>query len=138
MSWLNEFSILARGRLAGLLAAGLVVAVIAGPSGTAWAGKADVVGVEAVRDSDGTYRFKVTVRHHDEGWHHYANAWEVVGPDGTVLGTRVLLHPHEREQPFTRYLGKVKIPAGIQEVTIRALDLKHGAGGKEITVEVPK
>lgn len=102
------------------------------------AGKADVVGVEAVRDSDGSYRFKVSVRHHDQGWEHYANAWEVVAPDGTVLGTRVLLHPHENEQPFTRYLGKVTIPADVPEVTIRALDLKHGGGGKQMTVKVPR
>lgn len=121
-----------------LLAVGVIAALAVGVVSPVWAGKADVVGAEVVRDSDGSYRFKVAVRHHDEGWHHYANAWEVVGPDGTVLGTRVLLHPHEQEQPFTRYLGKVNIPVGIEEVTIRALDLKHGAGGKEITVKVPR
>ena len=36
------------------------------------------------------------------GWEHYANKWDVVGPDDTILGTRVLLHPHVNEQPFTR------------------------------------
>jgi hypothetical protein len=101
------------------------------------AGKADVVAVKIAPESDGTFRFSVAVRHRDQGWHHYANAWEVVAPDGTVLGTRVLLHPHEREQPFTRGLGQVEIPAGVREVTVRAVDLKHGAGGKEIIVEVP-
>jgi hypothetical protein len=127
------------GRRRGLvrMAAGLMLAAAIGLPGTAIAGKADVVGAEAVRDSDGTFRFKVTVRHDDQGWHHYANAWEVVAPDGTVLGTRVLLHPHENEQPFTRILGQVSIPENIVEVTIRATDLKHGAGGEVLKVKVP-
>lgn len=102
------------------------------------AGKADVVAVKVTRDGGGAFRFSVSVRHQDQGWHHYANAWEVVAPDGTVLGTRTLLHPHVREQPFTRGLGGVKIPAGVKRVTVRAVDSKHGAGGKEMTVEAPR
>ncbi len=127
-----------RRRMAVPLAACLALVALVLTPGAASAGKADVVGAEAVRNSDGTYRFKVTVRHQDQGWHHYANAWEVVAPDGTVLGTRVLLHPHETEQPFTRFLGQVAVPDGIDEVTIRATDLKHGAGGKEFKVKVPR
>ena len=79
-------------------------------AGAALAGEADVVGVEVSKESAGSYRFDVTVAHGDEGWDHYADAWDVVAPDGTVLGTRVLLHPHENEQPFTRSLGDVAIP----------------------------
>lgn len=130
-------SLRARGRSGWGLVALIVVSVASMP-GDAWAGKADVVGAEARREASGTYHFKVTVRHHDEGWKHYANSWEVVGPDGAVLGTRVLYHPHETEQPFTRSLGGVTIPDGVDEVTIRALDLKHGAGGKELTIKVPR
>ena len=76
------------------------------------AGEADIVGVQAVPLAGGTWRFNVTVAHGDTGWDHYADRWEVLAPDGSLLGTRVLLHPHEHEQPFTRSLGGVAIPAG--------------------------
>jgi hypothetical protein len=84
-----------------------------------------------------TYSFDVTVRHTDDGWNHYADKWDVTAPDGTVLGTRTLYHPHVDEQPFTRSLSGVKIPASIKEVTVRAHDSKHGYGGKTFTVAVP-
>ncbi len=103
---------------------------------TAWAGGADVVGATAERIRDGVWRFDVTVRHGDTGWKHYADRWDVVGPDGRVLGVRKLLHPHENEQPFTRSLSGVRIPAGVKRVTLRANDKVHGLGGKEFTVEL--
>jgi len=102
------------------------------------AGEADVVAATLTEAGDGTWRVEVTVEHADEGWDHYADAWEVVAPDGTVLGTRTLLHPHETEQPFTRSLSGVVIPADIPEVTIRARDKVHGYGGREMTVAVPR
>ena len=101
------------------------------------AGEADVVDVRATKGAGGNYRFDVTVRHADEGWDHYANAWDVVGPRGAVLGTRKLLHPHETEQPFTRSLGGVAVPAGTHEVTVRAHDSVHKYGGREFTVKLP-
>jgi hypothetical protein len=59
-------------------------------------------------------------------------------PDGTVLASRVLLHPHETEQPFTRSLGGVTIPEGIERVTVRAHDTVHAYGGTELEVELPR
>ncbi len=106
--------------------------------GTAWAGQADVIAVEAVSEGAGRWRFHVTVAHGDTGWDHYADKWDVVAPDGAVLGTRVLLHPHEAEQPFTRSLGGVAVPAGTGAVVLRAHDSEHGYGGKEMTVELAK
>jgi hypothetical protein len=103
----------------------------------AFAGEADVVAATLTPVGDGTWRVEVTVEHADEGWDHYADAWEVVAPDGTVLGTRTLLHPHVEEQPFTRALTGVAIPDGITEVTVRARDSVHGHGGRELTVAVP-
>ena len=105
-------------------------------TGAASAGEADVVAVEAAQEGAGTWRFDVTVAHGDEGWDHYADKWEVLAPDGTILGTRVLLHPHVGEQPFTRSLGGVAIPEEIDRVILRAHDSVHGLGGAEITVEL--
>ncbi|SEA70547.1 hypothetical protein SAMN05660420_02889 [Desulfuromusa kysingii] len=101
------------------------------------ANEADVVRVEVDKVGSG-YRFDVTVQHHDEGWQHYANKWEVVTADGQVLATRVLHHPHVNEQPFTRSLSGVEIAAEISSVIIRAHDLVHGYGGEEMTVMLPK
>lgn len=117
-----------------LLAAALLAALPA----SAAAGEANVVAAKAERTSDGAWRFDVTVRHDDIGWEHYADRFEVVAPDGTVLGTRVLLHPHETEQPFTRSLDGVAIPEGVDTVEIRAHDKVHGLGGSAVTVELPE
>lgn len=115
--------------------AGFCFAIMFG-AGSAGAGEADVVKVDFSRAADGSYRFSVSVRHDDEGWDHYANKWEVVAPDGTVLATRVLVHPHENEQPFTRSLSGIRIPDGITQVTLRAGDSVHDTGGAMITVEL--
>lgn len=103
-----------------------------------YAGEADVIGVEVKKIGDHTYRFSVTVSHTDEGWEHYADKWEIVSPDGQVLATRILQHPHVDEQPFTRSLSPVEIPEGITEVTIRAHDLVHDYGGKVVQVALPQ
>ncbi len=86
-----------------------------------------VVDARATQTGAG-WSFDVTVRHADAGWDHYADGWSVIGPDGTELGYRKLLHPHEAEQPFTRSLAGVAIPPGVAEVTIRAHDSVHGWG----------
>lgn len=113
------------------------LAAVFGVTGPALAGKADVTKVEAFRAGDG-WRFNVTVAHADEGWDHYANEWQVVAPDGTVLGTRTLYHPHVTEQPFTRSLSGVSIPDGVTEVVLRAGDSVHGYVGTEITVDLSR
>ena len=109
--------------------------LLCNPAG--WAGEADVLSVAVQSTSDGKFHFSVTVRHADVGWKHYADAFEIVGPTDKVLGTRVLLHPHETEQPFTRSLGGVRVPAGIKAVNVRARDKVHGLGGKIMRVKLP-
>jgi hypothetical protein len=103
----------------------------------ALAGPADVLEVEA-RSSGGGWSFDVTVQHGDTGWEHYADAWRVVGADSTVYGTRTLYHPHVGEQPFTRSLSGVAIPAGVATVTVEAHDSVHGWGGAVVEVALPR
>ena len=107
------------------------------PVAGALAGEADVVKVGVKQIGERTYRFDVTVAHADTGWDHYADKWDVVAPDNTILGTRILHHPHVNEQPFTRSLSGVKIQAGIDHVVIRAHDSVHKYGGQSVRVELP-
>lgn len=104
---------------------------------------ADVEFVRAVREGDSTWTFHVTVRHPDTGWEDYADGWDVLAPDGTVIKpdpdspfTRLLLHPHENEQPFTRSQSGLLIPEDVTVVTVRAHDLVDGFGGAEVLVDL--
>ncbi len=113
---------------------GLILLITAG---TAFANEADVTNVVVTAQDNGTYHFDVTVLHADTGWDHYADKWEVVLPDGAITATRTLFHPHVNEQPFTRSLSGVKLPDGIDTVTIQAHDSVHGYGGKTQVVQMP-
>ena len=93
----------------------------------ALADPAVIEAVEARPAGDG-WTFSVTLSHGDTGWDDYSDGWRVVGEDGTVFGTRELLHPHENEQPFTRGLSNVEIPAGVERVYIEARTNVDGWG----------
>ena len=103
----------------------------------AHADKAHVRDARIEKTGDRTYTITVTVEHGDDGWDHYADAWEVIGPDGELISRRVLTHPHVNEQPFTRSKSGIRIAETVTEVRIRARDLEHGYGGDEITLQVP-
>lgn len=102
------------------------------------AGEADVIDVKVRKSAPGVYDFDVTVKSVDKGWAYYADAFEVLAPDGRLLGRRELLHPHESEQPFTRDLYGVKIPAGITEVIVRARHKPKGYDGMTKKVKLPR
>ena len=123
---------------AGYLREGLLASALLLLATAAWAGEADVVSAKVRKAPDGTYSFDVTVRSNDRGWEYYADAFEVLTPDGRVLGRRVLLHPHESEQPFTRDLYGVKIPQGIERVVIRARHKPKGYDGRTLIVDLPR
>lgn len=83
------------------------------------------------------YRFDVTIRSNDKGWDYYCDRFEIVSEDGKVFGTRILYHPHETEQPFTRSLGQVSIPPGVLSVRVRASMKPGGEGGDTVTIALP-
>lgn len=99
------------------------------------AGGVEILAATADNIGNGRYHIQVTLRHGDSGWEHYANAWRVVAPDGTILGERKLLHPHVDEQPFTRGLT-LTIPDGVSQVEIEAQDSRHGIGPRRFTVRL--
>lgn len=107
-------------------------------SPAAAAGEADVLQATARAAGDGRWTVSATIKHADAGWDHYADAFQVVAPDGTVLGTRVLYHPHVQEQPFTRSLTRVEIPENLDYVMVRAGDKVHGYGGQEFRLELKR
>ncbi len=99
---------------------------------------ADDATIEAVeaRASGNAWSFSVTLRHGDTGWDDYADGWRVVTEDGTVLGLRVLYHPHVDEQPFTRSLGGVTIPEGVETVYVEARTNADGWGAARFPVSL--
>ena len=115
------------------------------PSQDSSTANADVTYVRAVQSADGSWTFHVTVSHPDTGWEDYVDGWDVVLPDGTILKvqegdvfTRLLLHPHVDEQPFTRSQSGILIPENVTQVTVRAHDLVDGFGGQEVVVDLTK
>lgn len=87
--------------------------------------------------TNGLYAFSVTLQHADEGWSHYADRWEVVGDNNSVLGVRTLFHPHENNVAFTRSLANVKVPIGTLQVSIRANCSIDGLTPYERVVKLP-
>lgn len=106
--------------------------ILAGP---ALADPAIVVSANARHLGTG-WTFDVTLSHPETGWDDYADGWRVLGADGTVYGTRELLHPHENEQPFTRSLSGVAVPEGVHEVFVQARTSVEGWGRERFPVEL--
>ncbi len=115
----------------------LALASMALATSPVFADEAHVLSATIAQTAPGVYTISARVKHADSGWDHYADAWEVLAPNGDVIATRVLAHPHVNEQPFTRAKSGIKIPEGVTEVTIRARDSVHGTGGQSVTLSVP-
>jgi len=92
------------------------------------ANEVKVVDVKIHNNTSGKARVDVTLLHGDTGWDHYADGWDILDSNKQLIATRVLHHPHESEQPFTRSLRSVALPAGAAFIYIRGHDKVHGYG----------
>lgn len=97
----------------------------------------DVVKAKATPRGGNRFDFDVTVSSPYDTPQRYADAFRVVGAKGQVYGERKLLHDHAGEQPFTRDLYGVSIPAGVRRVTVEARDQRYGYGGRKLEVALP-
>ena len=104
----------------------------------AWAGDVEILQVEFFQKGINTWQASATLKHADEGWKHYADAWRVMLPSGLVAGLRTLHHPHVDEQPVTRSLANIEIPPGVEKVTVEAHDKIHGWAKKQVQVDLMK
>ncbi len=91
----------------------------------------DVIDAAAVLDGS-SWTVSATLSSPYDTPERYADAWRVVGPDGTVYGERILTHDHASEQPFTRSESGIEIPADIATVTIEGRDQEFGYGGDTV------
>lgn len=98
----------------------------------------DVVEAVVTAEPGGTYRIDATLSSPYDTADRYADGWRVMTPDGDVLAVRVLAHDHRGEQPFTRSLAGVEIPAGVREVIVEGRDQVSEWGGATVTAPVPE
>jgi hypothetical protein len=123
--------------LAALLALALAGPGVASAQAQAVQKYPDVLRVSVKAQSGGRIDFDVTIASPYDTPQRYADAFRVTGEGGVVYGERVLLHDHASEQPFTRDLYGVSIPANVRTVTVQARDSKYGYGGKSVRAELP-
>lgn len=113
----------------------LLLCISGSITGTVMADAVEIVAAVASRQGS-QWQFDVTLRHPDSGWDHYADRWRIIDPQGGVLGERILYHPHEHEQPFTRRLSGVVLPKGIGRVEIEAHDTVDGWSPARLSVTI--
>ncbi|MBN1247006.1 MAG: hypothetical protein JXC32_05070 [Anaerolineae bacterium] len=97
------------------------------PTAPATPAVADVTALEVTGDAQ-AYRFAVEVSSPDLGCDLYADWWEVLREDGTLVYRRILAHSHVDEQPFVRSGGPVAIGPDTV-VVVRAHMHPTGYGG---------
>ena len=97
----------------------------------------DVIDATAT-DDGGTWTISATLSSPYDSPERYADAWRVVGPDGTVFAERLLTHDHADEQPFTRSRWGIEIPDAVDVVTIEGRDQVSGWGGDTVELRLDR
>lgn len=98
----------------------------------------EILEAKATLETDGVWKFDVTLSSPYDTPEQYADAWRIMGPDGTEYGIRVLAHDHATEQPFTRSQSGITIPPDVTVVTVQARDLLNGWSEKTLAYELPR
>jgi len=101
-------------------------------------GPANVVGAAVTRNLDGSFDIRVTVRSADKGPEYYCDRIEFLDPDGKVVHTHRVSRPHLNEQPFSETLNGLKLPAELEQITVRARMRPDNAFGKDRIVKLPQ
>ena len=86
----------------------------------------------SVTGASGSYTFGVTIESPDTGCDQYADWWEVIRSDGSLVYRRILAHSHVNEQPFTRSGSPVNITSD-EEIIVRAHMNNSGYGAQVIS-----
>jgi len=98
----------------------------------------DVVDVAVTATGDRVFTFAATLSSPYDSRDRYADAWRVSSPDRSIVyGVRELAHDHAGEQPFTRTLSGVEIPASVTEVLVEGRDQLNGWGGATMLTNLP-
>ncbi len=100
------------------------------------AGFADVEAV-SWSSADGTTSFSVTIRSPDVDCSRYADWWELLAEDGSLVYRRILNHSHATEQPFERSGDPIKV-ADDAQLIVRGHMNDAGYGGVAFSGSVAK
>lgn len=118
---------------------GILLVAISLCSGALWvcnacAGEVKILAAK-FEQKRSSWTVRVTLKHDDSGWKHYADGWRVVDEKGNQLAKRILYHPHVNEQPFTRSQANIKLDdEGI--VYVEAHDNVHGWSADRVKVNL--
>jgi len=97
----------------------------------------EVIEAKATLETDGVWKFDVTLSAPYDTPEQYADAWRILGPDGTEYGIRVLAHA-QSAHPFTRSQSGITIPQDVTVVTVQARDLLNGWSDETLAYELPQ
>jgi hypothetical protein len=99
----------------------------------------DIRKAELTPSGPGRYTLALTVSSRYDSPERYADGWRVLAAgSGEELGSHTLAHDHASEQPFTREQPDLRIPDGVERITIEGRDTDNGYGGDTVTIDVPR
>jgi hypothetical protein len=97
----------------------------------------DVVAGRLVPSGAGRYDVTVSLSSPYDTRFRFADGWRVLTSRGDFLGERWFHRHHAFEQPWTRTLRGIRIPADVDEVVLEGHDVMYGYGGGAYFLRVP-